>query len=265
MHHRRLLTALATSLALAAPAAAQIEYSTPGRPYVQNFDHPDAADAGILSWVDNSTFGGWFAAYYDGLRGTFSPVDNIVATSGAGRLEHAFYLYRSDPVRAAGSARANPPPRPDAALGTQPSDTRCPGVGSGGIFYGVALVNRSGVTLETLRLSYRVELWRLAFTPAKQSTLTASYRVGGDSLTSGNWTLIPGAVYTTPHAGEGEGSNARSLDGNAPENVTPFPDLVVGNLALAPGQTLWIRWFDVNNRLADHGIGLDDVSITLLP
>ncbi len=247
-----------------APASAQVDYTTPGQPYVQTFDLSEAADNAVLVWRDNTTFPGWFAAFYDGVRGTFSTPENILPTSGAGRLEQAFYLYRSDPVRGASGARTTPT-RVDAALGTQPTDQRTPGVGSGGIFTGVALVNRTGVTLDTLRLAYRVELWRLANSEARQSTLTASYRIGGDSLSSGGaWTLIPGAVYTTPFGGGGEGTNARSLDGNAPENVTPF-DLTVRGLALAPGQTLWIRWFDVNNRFADHGIGLDDVSITLLP
>ena len=256
---KRLALSAALLLASAAALPAQVDYAEAGRAYVQTFDHPAAAETGEIAWQDNVTFPGWHALLYDGVAGRFSVPETILPTHGPGRLNTAFYLYRSTPVRSAGAAPI------DAALGTQPTDQRTPGVGSGGIFYGVALVNRSGKTLQTLRLSYRVELWRLAVTASTQTTLTASVRVGGTGLTDGIWTLMPGGVYTTPIAGEGEGAQARSLDGNAPENVVRFTDLTLTDLDLAPGQTLWVRWFDVNNRFADHGIGLDDVSITLLP
>jgi hypothetical protein len=251
---KTLAASAALFVALAPSLPAQVDYTEPGRPYLQTFDLAEGGFA-ALPWTDNQTFRGWFALFYDGLRATYTVPETILPTSGPGRLDTAFYLYRPEP-------RASATPL-DAALGTQPTDQRAPGVGSGGIFYGVALVNRTNTTLDRLRLSYRVELWRLATTRNKQSTLSASYRVGGQGLAEGAWTLVPGGVYTTPLAAEPD-TQARSLDGNAPEHRSPF-DLALAGLALAPGQTLWIRWFDVNNSLADHGIGLDDVSITLSP
>jgi len=253
-----LVCSLLTAL-LASPLDAQVDYTRAGQPYTQNFDHPEAFMSGPFAWNDNQTFPGWFATYYEGSRSRYSPVESIFATSGSGRNEQAFYLYRSDSVRGASLAA------PDCALGSQSSDQRCPGVGAGGIFYGVALVNRTGETLDTLRLSFLVELWRLATTPPTQTTLTVSVRVGGKDLTDGSWMLVPGGVYATPRGGDGESVQARSLDGNAPENVKAFSDLTLSGLALAPGETVWVRWFDVNNSFADHGIGLDDVSLTLLP
>ncbi|MCU0791580.1 MAG: hypothetical protein MUE42_01720 [Opitutaceae bacterium] len=252
----RLLLAFA-ALFSASPVFAQVAYPRAGEAYVQTFDILAANSTLAQPWTDNVTIPGWFAALYDGSLGGHSAPDNILPTTGPGRLDSAFYFYRSHTLTTSKTP-------PDAALGSQPTDQRCPGVNSGGIFYGVALVNRTDATLDTLRVAYRVELWRLTVTPAIQNTLTASYRIGGDDLVNGIWTLLPGATYSTPQAGPGETGSARSLDGNASENTTPF-DITVRGLALAPGETLWLRWFDVNNRGADHGIGLDDVAITLLP
>jgi uncharacterized protein len=53
------------------------------------------------------------------------------------------------------------------------------------------------------------------------------------------------------------------VDGNAPENGVRFNNLEVKGLSLAPGESVWVRWFDVNNRGPDHGIGLDDVRMKL--
>lgn len=247
-------TALCLGLMVLGPltAAAQISYRTPGVPYKQDFNHPRLAAGEVeITWHDNETFPGWSAAYYDGIRGTYETPSLVMATSGRGRNAVAFYLYRSDTERT------------DGALGAQPSDERMPGLNRGGMYYGVALINDSNVTLNRLNLAYQVELWRLTATPAKQETLHVSYQVGGTGLDEGFWRTIPGSHYTTPHAGEG-GQSARSLDGNAPENVTPFK-LEVEDLNLMPGQTLWLRWFDVNNPSFDHGVGIDDVSITLKP
>jgi hypothetical protein len=237
----------------AAPLSAQVLYATPGEPYAQNFSHPDAAGSDLVPWVDNETFRGWFAAYFDGKSDVFETPTGIMPTAGIGRGGMAFYLYRTD---------ADPL---DAALGAQPTDQHCPGIGTGGIFYGFYIVNATGQTLRTLRISYRVEQYRVAATPERQITLTAGYRVGGHSLAGGNWTVIPESIYTTPIAGEGEGGTSRTIDGNLAEHVVAMEDLRVEGLVLAPGQSVWIRWFDVNNRSTDHGVGVDDVQITLEP
>lgn len=247
----------------AAPLSAQVEYTTPGSAYVQDFNLPAAAENALLAWQDNITLPGWFAALYDGNRDAHSAPEHLLPTSGLGRNEIGFYLYRADPPRS--EKKLAEPARIDAALGARPSDALCPGIGSGGVFYGVALVNKTGATLDALRLTYRVELWRLAATAAPQSTLAVSCRVGGEGIVYGSWMPVSGSHYTTPRGGGGEGAQSRSVDGNAPENISTFTDLRLAGLALAPGQTLWIRWFDVNNRSADHGVGIDDVRITLLP
>ena len=253
----RLAAPLALALAPAVPAAAQVLYDQPGRPYVENFDHPvlatpNGAVGTLLDWIDNETFRGWHAAYYDGQRGVYDTPSHLFISDGRGRPEVAFMLYRTETARG------------DGALGSQPSDQRCPGVGSGGIFRGVCLVNASQMVLTRLQLAYRVELYRVSSEPkTPQPTLTVEYRIDGDSLGEGSWNPISDGLYVTPVANSGL-PTATNVDGNAPQYATPF-SLTASGFQLAPGQRLWIRWFDVNNSGVDHGIGLDDVSITLLP
>lgn len=248
------LSAALLFCATATAAFGQISYREAGSTYRQDFNHPRLAQGHTeIPWRDNETFPGWFAAYFDGIRGVYTTPDIVMATSGRGQNSIAFYLYRSEFNRA------------DGALGAQPSDERAPGLNRGGMYYGVALTNDTGVTLNRLRLSYRVELWRLTATPTRQETLHVAYQVGGTGLDEGFWRTVPGSHYTTPHQGDGPGSTARNLDGNTPENVVEFNNLEVTGLNLVPGQTIWLRWFDVNNPSFDHGVGIDDVEIVLNP
>ena len=255
-----LATALATALSLAFPSTvvAQVIYDTPGRPYFETFDHPvlptaQATPGILLDWIDNETFRGWSAAYYDGLKKVYDTPSHLMVSEGRSRTEVAFSLYRTETARS------------DGALGSQPSDQRSPGVNSGGIFYGVSLINATPAALTRLSLSYRVELYRLAAAPnVSQSTLRVSYRVGGESLGEGTWIDLPESDYTTPleNSGRAVGQN---MDGNNAPHATSFANITAPGLTLDPGQRLWLRWFDVNNSAVDHGIALDDVAITLLP
>lgn len=247
----RFLRLLAFSLATGAPLAAQIDYATPGRLYLQDFNHRELRSAASFAWDDNHTFPGWFAAYCQGAPAVFTPPPVVLVTEGRGQTHIGFYLYH-------GALSPH-----DGALGSQATDEKTPGVGTGGVCYGLALANRTGQVLTRFTLSYRVELWRLAANPAPQATLVASYRVGGASLGEGEWTAIPGSAYATP--APAAGVQPGNLDGNAPENVVSFGELDVTGLRIPPGETLWIRWFDVNNRQTDHGIGLDDVALSLAP
>jgi len=242
------LLALA-ALASAVSGVAQVAVTAPDFSYGQNFDRAEGWTSGNVAWENNVTFPGWHAALYDSDSGELTTPPRVFVTNGPPNDLSAFLIYRS---------AATPH---EGALGAQGVDRHMPGVLGGGIFYGVHFVNRSGRTLDRVSLAYRVELWR-GTTQNPQLTLTAAYLKGGETLTDEDeWTLITGAAYTTPR---GRFPSATSLDGNLPENVVTF-DVAIPDLALAPGQSLWIRWFDVNNRSTDHGIALDDFTATFTP
>lgn len=243
-------------LGLCSPAStvsAQLLYSTPGSPLVETFTLANPVSDGPITWTDNETFRGWYAAFYDGKRDLYETPLELFVSTGQGRPGSTLHLYRSI---------QNPS---DGALGSRAADDRSPGIGAGGTFYGVYVVNATSVTLGTLSLSYRVEQYSVANTPDRQTTLSVSYRLGGEGLGEGKWTPVSGSNYTTPRPDVALPSILGELNGNQPENTVIFDALRVERLALAPGRGIWIRWFDVNNRFADHGIGIDDVSITLSP
>ena len=56
------------------------------------------------------------------------------------------------------------------------------------------------------------------------------------------------------------GSTAAQLDGNAAANRTAKSDTIT--LTATAGQEIWIRWKDINDAGNDHGLAVDDVSVT---
>ncbi len=235
-------------MAAVTTASAQVMVSSLPFDYIETFSRDGGWPAGPMPWRDNETFPGWFAAYYNSETNTLTTPTHLVVTSGAADSASRLNLYRGDADAGTGS------------LGAQPDDANTPLARAGGVFYGVRLVNRSDHVITTFQLDMDVGLWRLTTTPRRQPTLTAAFRVGGESLDGGEWVLIPGATYTTPKAGGSGG--ARSLDGNAAENVVRFEGLRPARpIHLPPGEALWIRWFDVNNRSFDHGVGLNSVAV----
>lgn len=246
---RSVLAAASLFVGLASVVSARVEIRSVGQVYREDFNRAGGWVAGSAPWVNNETVPGWYAAYYNSTNGEFTTPDRIFITDGQANSVSSLRIYRPFDQRE------------DGALGSQAYDAHAPGPGGGGIFYGVGLVNRTSRPITSFTLSYNVELWRVAV-QGRQLTLTAAYLAGGDSITDEDeWTLIPGTAYTTPRGSAPGARTAVNVDGNADENRTAFTDLRVDGFRLAPGQTLWIRWFDVNNRGNDHGIAIDDVEI----
>jgi hypothetical protein len=54
---------------------------------------------------------------------------------------------------------------------------------------------------------------------------------------------------------------AAALDGNLAANRTNFNQNISVNIL--PGQTIWLRWTDIDNTSSDHGMAVDDLSVTL--
>lgn len=232
-----------------APAVvAQVNYDRPGNVYSQDFNNAAGWPVADIKWEDNVTFPGWYAAYYDSTKSAFITPAKLGMSDGQGV---GFNLYRGVTERTNG------------ALGGQAADEVTPEAGVGGIFYGVQITNKTDRELTQFSFGYKVGLWRLASPKGQQATLMASYKVGGGSLKDGAWTVIAGSSYTTPRGGNG--SMASSVDGAVPENQVDFSKITVTGVKIPPGESLWIRWFDVNNRGLDHGVALDDFKFTASP
>ena len=207
-----------------------IQFSTlnNGR-YTQNFDSLRSSGAG--TWLNDQTISGWYS-YRTG-TGTNISTTNGSTTSGN--------LYSFGAI---GSS--------DRALGS---------VGSGNVnyYWGVRFVNNTSRTINSLDISYIGEQWRKANAPAQ--TVDFQYQIGAPNsitLNSNNWVDFNPLDFTSPVVN----GTATAVDGNVAANRTNLSAKIV-NLGLLPGQEIWFRWFDRDHPSSDHGLAIDDFSLSL--
>ncbi|HMG48227.1 MAG TPA: Calx-beta domain-containing protein [Allosphingosinicella sp.] len=145
--------------------------------------------------------------------------------------------------------------------GTNPiTDRAFGGVGSGTVtqvLIGTFFVNNTGSTITELAISYFGEQWRNG-SNATQQKLDFQISFNATSLTTGTWTDVNALDFlslintTAP---------ATALDGNAAANRVSISSNIT-SLTIANGATFWIRWVDVNDAGNDHGLAIDDFSLT---
>ena len=229
--------AAALSLAALVTPAGHIAYV--GGSYLQSFDTLPSggsftlAGEGPLAFTDApisaSGLGGWSLAKYDGTGAVaLFRVDAGTSTSGG--------------INSYGSAAAG-----DRALGSLSS-------GSTVSRFGAVLTNGTGRTITEFTLSYTGEQWRRG--TAAANTLAFEYALGGSDINNGAFVAAPALSFTAPVT---TGSGA--LNGNLAANRTAVSATVTG-LTWAPGQTLVLRWTDVDDSGGDDGLAVDDLSFS---
>ncbi len=219
-------------LSVAAPALAQVSLTTLNTPYTQSFDSLPASAS--ITWTDNSSILGWYLAR----TGTPAPPFTVTANAGTSN-SGAFYSYGTGTAteRALGSAGSN---------------------GSADQFYGVRFVNNTAATVTSLDVAYTGEQWRNGGNANVQS-LVFSYVTGAapqTNLTAAG-TLVPALDFPSPIAT----ATAAALDGNAAANRLALSTTITG-LSIAPGDEILLRWKDANDSGNDHGLAIDDFSVT---
>ena len=127
---------------------------------------------------------------------------------------------------------------------------------------GAVIKNDTGLTINSIKVSFTAEFWRSSTTT--QNVLTCAIgKVDGSTITAANFLTAPSAIalvrgnITGPAAVTSNGA----LDGNLPANQTTFTDLVIP-LQLAPGETGFVRWSDANDNGNDAGLAIDDWRMT---
>ena len=233
-------TAMVLGTALfVSPAAAQISISSlPGGSYNQNFD--SLANTGTANaWMDNATFPGWYAA-----TNTTSGVALTYAASAGTDTKGQIYSYGMG-----GST--------ERALGSIASGT------SGTLAYGVRFANDTGSDIGSILISYTGEQWRnggnvnpqtLAFSCLVSSTPITS----ADSGEINSWTAFTALDFSTPTVG----ATASALDGNAAVNRQTFSAVQLKGVVVPAGSEIFLRWKDINDASNDHGIAVDDLTVT---
>lgn len=266
MTQKHYLTAAMAALVLASPSArAQIALTPSGLTYSQDFD-------GLIrtttaeTWVNNANtisandnprligLAGWTVASYTNTTGISTTYIPLIRAGDGSSTTGSFYSFGST-----GAA--------DRALGSLPSDGTT-ATGAGSFRIGVSFINNTPDTITGFTFSYTGEQWRKGQIPvatgAQNNQFVVSYATfgaGTGSLDSGPYSAsLAGATFNTPFDG-GDNIGA-ALDGNAAANRITGLGATVTDLTVLPGQEIWLRWFDSNSTSADHGIAIDDFSIT---
>jgi hypothetical protein len=210
--------------------------------YAQSFDTLSAA--GSNTWTNDSTLAGWSLFNATGAAITSYAADNGGSNAGA------FKSYG-----ATGSD--------DRALG---------GLGSGGSYFGspasgalagwiaLSFTNATGSALAGFSLGFDGEQWRNANTSAQ--TMALSYGFGASFDTVGSWTLAGNAFdWSSPVTG----GTAGGVDGNGAGRVAGVGGTISTDWAV--GDTLWLRWTELNDPGSDHGLAIDNLafSVTAVP
>ncbi len=214
----------------------------------QNFDA--LISTGTATWSDNTTIPNWFSQ---------RTTPGVILNTGTGSSNTGgLYSFGST-----GST--------ERALGTVGSGNANNG---GGFAHGVQLKNTSGSNISDIKVSYTLEQWRNGGTVNVQP-LIVYYKISSSAIAALNppdtltnppvdinaingWTRIPALSLSTPI----NTTPAATLDGNAAANKVSVSNISIPGLNLANNEFIMIKWDDSNHVSNDHGIGIDDVTIS---
>jgi len=228
----------AALVALAFQSQGQVLLS--GGTYSMNFDSPNLElnTNPNTNWVNNSDILGWYA------ETSFGVVTNYRVSSG-GVNNGSLYSF---------GANASA----DRALGAIPSASY------NNVTYGVRLQNDTTDTIDSFTVGYTGEQWRNGGPSASQlNTLAFSYRTDSLSITSpdwanaNTWTAVTALDFISPISS----ITPAALDGNLAANRIVLGATISG-LSLTPGQEIFFRWYDINDASNDHGLAVDDLTIS---
>lgn len=212
--------------------SAQILMNSSGS-YFQDFN--TLVSSGTGTWTDNSSISNWF--WQSTATGTTYTVDNGSSNSG-GRKSY-------------GSTAST-----DRAMGSL-------GSGSATVAYGILLKNTSGGTITDIKISYTGEQWRNGGNTSVQA-LSFFYKTSTSIITdltpssNTNWTPFTSLNFNSLI----NTSTAAALDGNASSNKTILTDIPITGITINNDEYLMLRWQDVNDAGNDHGLSIDDITIT---
>jgi len=174
------------------------------------------------TWTDDSTISGWYS------NRTSYRADSGTSNTGA------LYSY--------GTSTAST----NRGLGSVASG------GTGTVIYGARFVNSGTTPITSLAISYTGQQWRNGGNTAAQS-ITFSYQVGAASLTGGTYTGVAALDFTSPTTG----ATAAAIN---PPSTASVSGTVTASVGV--GQEIWIRWDDPNDAGNDHGLAIDDLTVT---
>ncbi|HRE90688.1 MAG TPA: hypothetical protein PK095_16300, partial [Myxococcota bacterium] len=131
--------------------------------------------------------------------------------------------------------------------------------------WGFCYTNTQATALTNLKLDYVGEQWRVGQLNANQLDVSYSLEatVSADLASTvdddAGWTRVNALDFVSPTLS----STAGALDGNNTNNRTARSHTFAETLPV--GGTLCVRWRDIDNSGADHGLAIDDLVLTGVP
>jgi len=116
-------------------------------------------------------------------------------------------------------------------------------------------INASGGEIVELTIDYTGEQWRVGGTGSVNNTLQLQFSLDGQ-----NFSVMGGAFdFDTPI----DSGAASSLNGNSAANrVAGLGGVYAPAVPIPDGQTFYLRWADANDNSSDHGIAVDDLTLS---
>lgn len=200
--------------------------------YFQDFN---TLGSGVTNpWNQSSTIAGWEAFRKPG--STWNAVTAYKSNPG-NAMNYGLYSLGSDAL--------------DRGLGARPHSGD-----NGSFMYGTGFQNDLGSTITSITISFRAEVWWKTATDSTQ-TLEFQYNTeeSGVNASQGWVTSQPLSFSWTNTIAGGTGH----VDGNS---VGSMMSATISGLSIAQGEELWLRWLDIDDAVADFGMGIDDFSIS---
>lgn len=236
------LVAAAALLGLVSAAQADISVGSSAFSYSESFDSLSTSTT-ASAWVNDSTLAGWSLFISTGAAAATIAADTGGSNAGTFRS----YGSAGSSERALGGAASG-----GAYFGS-------PGTGAIAGWIAAAFTNNSGGTLEGFTVAYSGEQWRNGGNTSAQ-TMVAEYGFGASFASVALWTAPGGGFdFTSPVVG----ATAAAVDGNSAGLVTGLGGSITG-LAWAPGETLWLRFVERNDAGNDHGLAIDNFSLSVM-
>ncbi|WP_137757728.1 T9SS type A sorting domain-containing protein [Pontibacter sp. SGAir0037] len=223
-------------IALPATLVAQVKMEKHSKSYRQSFDELPASGTG--AWASGQE-------YLPGWRVTRSVTTDDKLTAGNGSSNTGgLYSY--------GSNNSS-----DRALGAVTS------LNAGEFAYNLLLQNKTGATVSAVEVSYYGEQWRSGSVTTNVQHISCWYiitdnpsAVNLSPKTDIGWTEVPALHFKSPVNRTAGGA----LNGNSPANrsflATFLPDEIPAE------HYLLLRWKDADEPEMDHGLAIDDVSVS---
>jgi uncharacterized protein len=247
---KKLLSVLSLAALVVFSSSAQVLLSG-GLTYSQNFDSlSNAPAASTPAWSDGASMTGWYAsrAYTAGTTSSYGPYAYTSYRVGDGTANNGW-------LWSLGTAGAS-----DRALGSIGSGT--PKTNA----FGVWIQNDSGSAVDNVLVSYTGEQWRNGGNTSAQplafsyTSFSGAYGGALDVAPAGanGWVGVSALNFISPITG----ATAGALDGNLSANQTVFSSILLSGVTVNAGDSIFLRWVDIDDAGNDHGLAVDNFSVS---